>query len=130
MKLFFSSLAAGLIVESEGYESVTLFADEIGQDKDLLVTALKIGLQGVSEQIPQVLITNKNENVMKSRLYSAVVQNISLKYKNKNVIFNGCIVDSARANMHLVHVVNDKPTNSCTLAANLANFRQIESFKG
>lgn len=119
-----------MIVESEGYESVTLFADEVGQKKDLLVTALKIGLQGVSEQIPEVLITNDNPNIMKSRLYSAVVQNIAEKYKNINVMFNGCIVDSARANMHLIHVVNDKPTNSCTLAANLATFRQVDTFHG
>lgn len=58
------------------------------------------------------------------------VDGLSQKYKDAEIKFNGCVVDSAKTNMDTVHKVNEKPTNSCTLAATLATFRQIDVFEG
>lgn len=111
--------------------SVIFFSDEVGSNKDLLVSFMEIRPNKCSLPVPCIMITNNvGTGNQPSLLYGACVANLAQKYKAKGIQVFGIVLDSAKVNLEMVRRINLTPFHACTLSTGLGALRQLDALKG
>lgn len=101
--------------------SVIIGADAVGPKNDLFVTII----EPKEWPKPQFLLQNLKHDTSSARFYLAVISELKLKLREKNVKVRGTIFDSYNENIQLMKQLNEESMNICNLSAVLKLMREV-----